>query len=59
MTPGMSLKASVILVVAAFVMSGCVSGGNITHADSPASEKRDDGPALCRDGTIPPCNTRS
>lgn len=55
----MSLKASVILVVAAFVMSGCVSGGNITHADSPASEKRDEGPALCRDGTIPPCNTRS
>jgi hypothetical protein len=47
------------LLVAALVMCGCVAGGNVTHEDSPAAQKRDEGPALCRDGTIPPCNTRS
>jgi hypothetical protein len=50
---------SVACVLVACVMTGCVSGGLVPHEDSPAATKRDDGPALCRDGTIPPCNTRS
>jgi hypothetical protein len=55
----MSVKTPIVLAVAALVMSGCVAGGNISHEDSPAAQKRDEGPELCRDGTIPPCNTRS
>jgi hypothetical protein len=58
-TPRASLQAVLSLAVVAFAMSGCVAGGNITHEDSPAAQKRDEGPALCRDGTVPPCNTRS
>ncbi len=57
--PGVGMKTYFSLLVAAFVMSGCVAGGNITHEDSPAAEKRSEGPSLCRDGTVPPCNTRS
>jgi hypothetical protein len=56
--PRVTVK-TVGLLVAAWLMTSCVAGGNITHVDSPAAEKRDLGPALCRDGTIPPCNTRS
>lgn len=41
-----------------FLMTGCVSGGNVTHEDSPGATKRDSGPALCRDGSTPPCNDR-
>jgi hypothetical protein len=44
--------------VAAWLLSGCVAGSTIPHADSPAAVKRDEGPALCRDGTVPPCNPR-
>jgi hypothetical protein len=47
---------SLILVVN--LMAGCVSGGNVTHEDSPGATKRDSGPALCRDGSTPPCNDR-
>jgi len=57
--PLMAAKACFGLGVAALALSGCVAGGNITHEDSPAAEKRDQGPDLCRDGTTPPCNTRS
>jgi len=55
----MAVKACFGLGVAALALSGCVAGGNITHEDSPAADKGDQGPTLCRDGTTPPCNTRS
>jgi len=54
-----SVNTSVSLLFAALLMTGCVSGSNIAHVDSPGVQKRDEGPALCRDGTVPPCNTRS
>jgi hypothetical protein len=42
----------------AYLMAGCVAGSNISHEDSPGATKRDSGPALCRDGSTPPCNDR-
>jgi hypothetical protein len=48
--------SSMLLVVC--LTTGCVSGGNVTHEDSPGATKRDSGPALCRDGSTPPCNDR-
>jgi len=44
--------------IAAYLIYGCASGGNIPHDDSPGATKRDSGPALCRDGSTPPCNDR-
>jgi hypothetical protein len=41
-----------------YLMAGCVAGSNISHEDSPGATKRDSGPALCRDGSTPPCNDR-
>ncbi len=58
-TPRVAVNSILSLIVAAFALSGCVAGSNVTHEDSPAAQKRDEGPALCRDGTTPPCNTRS
>ncbi|HME38936.1 MAG TPA: hypothetical protein VKG63_08225 [Steroidobacteraceae bacterium] len=52
------MKIIIGMLVAAFLASGCVSGGNISHEDSPGATKRDAGPALCRDTTTPPCNDR-
>jgi hypothetical protein len=52
------MKGIVISLVAAWLISGCVAGGNVPHEDSPAAVKRDSGPALCRDGSTPPCNSR-
>ena len=46
------------LLFVVFLMPGCVSGGNVPHEDSPGATKRDSGPALCRDGSTPPCNDR-
>lgn len=46
------------LLLTVNLMTGCVSGGNVTHEDSPGATKRDSGPALCRDGSTPPCNDR-
>jgi len=40
------------------LMGGCVAGSNVSHEDSPGATKRDSGPALCRDGSTPPCNDR-
>src|ERR1700704_5942306 len=50
-----SVKSVICLLMAAILTSGCVAGSNVTHEDSPAAVKRDEGPALCRDGTVPPC----
>jgi hypothetical protein len=52
------LKIVITLLIAACLTAGCVSGGNISHDDSPGVTKRDAGPTLCRDGTTPPCNDR-
>ncbi len=52
------MKGVISLLVAACLASGCVAGSAVTHEDSPAAVKRDEGPALCRDGTVPPCNPR-
>ena len=47
-----------LLIGACLAAAGCVAGSNVTHEDSPGAVKRDAGPALCRDGSIPPCNDR-
>lgn len=52
------MRAIVSVFIAAFLISGCVAGGNVSHEDSPAATKRDSGPTLCRDGSTPPCNDR-
>jgi hypothetical protein len=52
------VKSVISLLIAACLVSGCVAGTNMTHEDSPAAVNRDEGPALCRDGTTPPCITR-
>ena len=52
------MKSVISLVIDACLLSGCVAGSLMTHEDSPAAVKRDEGPALCRDGTTPPCNIR-
>jgi hypothetical protein len=53
------MKAIVSLLVVAWLAAGCMTGGNVTHEDSPGAVKRDAGPALCRDGSTPPCNDRN
>jgi len=55
---GATMKTIVGLLIAGWLISGCVAGGNVTHEDSPGATKRDEGPALCRDGSTPPCNDR-
>jgi hypothetical protein len=52
------MKTIVSFLVAAFLLSACVAGSEISHEDSPAAAKRDAGPTLCRDGSTPPCNDR-
>jgi hypothetical protein len=52
------MKTLITLLIAASLAAGCVAGSNITHEDSPAATKRSEGPALCRDGTVPPCVSR-
>jgi len=55
---GVIVKTVASLLVAAWLISGCLTGGNVSHEDSPGAVKRDAGPALCRDGSTPPCNDR-
>jgi hypothetical protein len=50
------MKTVISLLIAAS-LGGCVAGGNIAHEDSPGATKHD-APTLCRDGTTPPCNDR-
>ncbi len=53
------MRKLIYLLVSAAVLSGCVTAGsNIPHDDSVAATSRDQGPVLCRDGTVPPCNSR-
>jgi hypothetical protein len=52
------VKSVISLLIAACLVSGCFSGSAVTHEDSPAAVKRSEGPALCLDGTIPPCTPR-
>ena len=51
------MKIVIGLLIAACLAAGCVSGGNITHVDSPGATKPD-APMLCKDGSTPPCNDR-
>jgi hypothetical protein len=53
-----SFRAMSGFLLSAYLMVGCVAGGNVSHEDSPGATKRDSGPALCRDGSTPPCNDR-
>ena len=46
------------LLLIGYLMVGCVMGSGVSHEDSPGATKRDSGPALCRDGSTPPCNDR-
>jgi hypothetical protein len=55
---GGTVKIALTLLIAAYLATGCVAGSNISHEDSPGATKRDAGPALCRDGSTPPCNDR-
>jgi hypothetical protein len=52
------MKIVISLLIAASLASGCVAGSAISHEDAPAAVKRDAGPDLCRDGTVPPCVAR-
>ncbi|GAC1478136.1 MAG: hypothetical protein NVS1B6_19550 [Steroidobacteraceae bacterium] len=52
------MKIAMSLLLAA-CLAGCVAGSNVSHEDSPAAVKRDAGPALCKDGSTPPCNDRN
>lgn len=49
------MKTIALLLVAAYLTAGCASG--MTHDDNPGATN-DPVPALCRDGTTPPCNDR-
>jgi hypothetical protein len=53
-----TMKVLISLLIGACLTAGCVAGSNVTHEDSPGAVKRDAGPALCRDGSTPPCNDR-
>jgi hypothetical protein len=55
---GATMKLMSSLIAAAYLMCGCVAGSTIPHDDSPGAVAHDSGPALCRDGTTPPCNDR-
>jgi uncharacterized protein YceK len=50
----MQLISRLLMIVC--VMSGCTSTGTTDSTDSPAPS--DSGPALCHDGTPPPCTIR-
>jgi PBP1b-binding outer membrane lipoprotein LpoB len=53
------MKTIASLLLTACLLAGCVTGGNISHEESQSPDKQDGGPVLCRDGSTPPCNTRS
>jgi hypothetical protein len=52
------VKACLVSLAIAYLVSGCVAGSLISHEDSLGTPKRDSGPTLCRDGSVPPCNDR-
>ena len=43
------MKTIFSFLIAGWLISGCVAGGNVSHEDSPAATKRDEGP--CCAGT--------
>lgn len=53
------MKIMLSIVTTAYLITGCVAGSTVSHYDDPAAVKRDQGPALCRDGTAPPCTVRN
>jgi hypothetical protein len=52
------VKSVISVLIAAYLVSGCIAGSAVTHVDSPAAAKLDEGPALCLDGQVPPCTPR-
>jgi hypothetical protein len=50
----MKVKSS--LLVAVFLLAGCLGSGTTDTTESPGPT--DAGPALCHDGTPPPCTIR-
>ena len=53
------MKTSLSIVLLACLMCGCEGmQGAIAHDDSMAAVPRDQGPTLCRDGSVPPCTPR-
>lgn len=53
-----STTCLMLLGVLTGTVGGCVAGSTVSHEDDPAAVKRSQGPALCRDGTAPPCTPR-
>ena len=53
------MKLLISLLIGVSLAAGCVAGSNVSHEDSLGAVKRDAGPALCRDGSTPPCNDRN
>ena len=53
------MKIIASFLVAATLLAGCTSTvDNNPHEDGAVAVPRESGPALCKDGTTPPCNTR-
>ena len=52
------MKRFVSVLLAACVLTGCVAASTSPGDDSPAAGNQDRTPALCRNGTPPPCNDR-
>ena len=54
------MKAIASLLMLTWIVSGCMGAGNgrVPHEDAPGGMPSDAGPALCRDGTPPPCPSR-
>jgi hypothetical protein len=55
---GGTMKVLISLFIVACLTAGCIGPGEMTHEDSPGMVQRDQGPALCHDGSTPPCNDR-
>ncbi len=54
------MKRVCVLVMLTWVVSACVGAGTgqVPHEDTPGAARPDAGPALCKDGTPPPCPAR-
>jgi PBP1b-binding outer membrane lipoprotein LpoB len=52
------MKRLVSVLLAAYLLAGCVAASRAPGDDSPAAGNQDRTPMLCRNGTPPPCNDR-
>ena len=53
-----AMKRFVSVLLAAWMLAGCVAAGTAPGDDGPAVGNPDRTPTLCRNGTPPPCNDR-